>query len=269
VLAVFPMELFRKLTQPGDAAVNDNTITGLISTSGALAALSLLARFLPRVKGVLDVMLDVDNYLKLAPRTETARAQMAERFTSLLGYIVRSEFKYGTIIFVAHSQGSVIVADMLRYLKHCVSPEDEKKLPNIVLFTMGSPLRQLYARRFPWLYEWTRKPNGNLLGPDPSELLAVTKWVNVYRTGDYVGRNLWGQTDVTIKFEVPAVSDHVPWDPKSVDLHKIAGVRPNAIEFPIGAGAHTRYWDRHGEMVAATLDWLIATATTRSSPAAR
>jgi len=73
---------------------------------------------------------------------------------------------------------------------------------------MGSPIRQLLNRFFPYLYDWVRDfpDNGQeplpaptstpprLITipptPDPSDL-GVSFWANVYRSGDYVGRSLW------------------------------------------------------------------------------
>ena len=61
----------------------------------------------------------------------------------------------------------------------------------------------------------------------------MKEWVNVYRSGDYVGRALW--SDATAGTAV-------------------------GTEYCIGAGAHTHYWDRTAPMIADALDRLIADA---------
>ena len=85
---------------------------------------------------------------------------------------------------VAHSQGSVITVDLLRYLNSrgsaLLSPQRE-----IHLLTVGCPLRQLYAARFSALYGWAVNPQ--------IEPTGLASWTNAYGSGDYVGRNLWDE----------------------------------------------------------------------------
>lgn len=184
-----------------------------------------------------------------------------ERYASLLRYIcdrrldpVDPDSSYDALVIVAHSQGTVITADLLRYLQverrdrgqdweprlnRLFDTAGKDKLP-IYLFTMGSPLRQLYAQRFPHLYGWTSDKSHGKRGPVASEL-GIKRWVNVYRSGDYVGRRLWG-----------------------TELTDAAGFSPS--EFPgvghegeacIGPGAHTHYWDETADYVGLGLDSLV------------
>jgi hypothetical protein len=98
---------------------------------------------------------------------------------------------------VAHSQGTVIAADLLRFLcyqfqssEHDTSLEPLKEELPIYLMTFGNPLRQLYDLRFPDLYAWTFRPSLSTdEGPKPEDL-GVQAWINGYRSGDYVGRCL-------------------------------------------------------------------------------
>jgi hypothetical protein len=180
---------------------------------------------------ILDTLLDVDNYLRISPRGETPRACIAERCTSLLRYIggFRDEQgrPYDHLVIVAHSLGSLVAADLLRFLRDSNFPH-ENRMPSrdatldvfgfhgdkpvipVYLLTMGSPLRQLLDRFFPHLYGWVdERPDnsshdselGDALDrhpatisstelPDPVEL-SVKGWCNAYRSGDYVGRFLW------------------------------------------------------------------------------
>lgn len=236
----------------------------------------------------LDVALDVINYLRENPMDSTIRAQIFARYVSLLRYVCNWKSPidaagYDRIIIFAHSQGTMITVDLLRYLQVEHDPNlsylDEPD--RIRLFTMGCPLRQLYGLRFPHLYDWARHspskpgdpeavsktgtdesqssesdavpdaiwekttslPDDRL--PNPDRLLAVGKWVNAYRSGDYVGRNLWrSETD-----------DEV-YDPKVLSQDS----KKKRREFCIGGGAHTHYWDKTAPQIVAELDRLIANA---------
>ena len=132
-------------------------------TVGLFAFTRRLKSLLLRVRGVVDVLLDVDNYMREHPRRRTPRARIAARYTSVLRHLVAG--RYDTVVIIAHSQGSVISADLLRYLRvlerqhpGCLDSAGLRRLTttDLRLFTMGCPLRQLYAARFPHFYEWTQ-----------------------------------------------------------------------------------------------------------------
>jgi hypothetical protein len=262
-------------------------------TASAVTLTALRGRWDALARGlrpVLDVVLDVDNHLRDFPARATPRARIGARFASLLRYLCQwtdpradkdaNEDKedghgedgegeggrkeggkgggYDALILVAHSQGGVITAELLRFLRYQAqrqAPGVDKKdafldpslarlipgtpengaipLP-VYLFTMGCPLRQLYHLRFPHLYAWAGDP-------DP-EALGVVFWVNAYRSGDYVGRYLW-------RGEAGA-----PWSEATY-----AG--PRRKEYCVGAGAHTHYWDGTAPQVARELDALIEQAS--------
>ena len=66
---------------------------------------------------------------------------------------------------------------------------------NVLLLTLGCPLRQLYAQRFPDMYGWVVEPCGpGRTGPDPAAL-GIGRWCNRWGAGDYVGRWLWDPYD--------------------------------------------------------------------------
>jgi esterase/lipase superfamily enzyme len=79
---------------------------------------------------------------------------MAERFASLLRYVGsrravvdgKSAPFFDRIIIVSHSQGTVIAADLLRFLR-VTGAELGLVDGRFRLVTMGSPLHQLYAQR--------------------------------------------------------------------------------------------------------------------------
>jgi hypothetical protein len=255
---------------------------------------------------MLDAALDVDNYLREHPRDRTPRARIAERYVSLMRYLAHwrdgKDQPYRAVIIVSHSQGTVISADVLGFLQverdpelMAAGPGGSQRIPPFMLFTMGSPLRQLYGFSFPHLYRWLRDPTAawggrpratgrptRFGGPTPSDELHVvtppyipdnavpdpadlglTRWVNAYRTGDYVGRALW-RPDVP---DVTWVYRSAPSDaedrlapggangpPPTFVTEDLTGSRR---ELCLGAGAHTHYWDATARAVALELDRLV------------
>jgi len=258
-------------------------------TAGTLIAGSavVIAGFLVKyLSAVLDTILDVDTYLRTTPVKATPRALIAERYVSLLRHIHLSREadgsrSYDHIVVVAHSLGSLITADLLRFLHYDCMPgltnfafagPESEGLP-IYFFSMGCPLRQLLSRFFPHLYRWIREvpedsgiswpatqpgapiPAG--IPPLPSQL-RVKHWVNFYRSGDYVGRSIWtndvfGRTagaDSVGAYPDPVTADTFP------DHASLASAE--RVDACIGLGAHTHYWDRTAPDVSAQLDKLIA-----------
>lgn len=132
----------------------------------------------------LDILLDVDNYLRTSPLENAPRARIAERYVSLLRYIAqRRDLQdsrqpyYGSVIIVAHSLGALISADLLHFLKEepdeALQPlgygkrDQENAAIQIRLFTFGNPLRQLLNRFFPHIYWWVREEPDNGARPLP------------------------------------------------------------------------------------------------------
>lgn len=219
----------------------------------------------------LDIALDVANWLRFRPQENNPRATICRRYASILRHIAQwrdpvNNKGYDELVIVAHSQGTVITADLLRFLKreyastkvqesdpslaHFFASEAER-LP-ISLLTFGSPLRQLYNQRFPFQYHWAGSRTGLDTevgkfrhGPAP-EMLGVERWSNLYCSGDYVGRYLWyDHTDPHIW--------ELDW---SCDT-KTASCYPNTREKCLGVGAHTKYWSGTFPAVAEELDHLI------------
>jgi hypothetical protein len=268
--------------------------------SGAWLATSAigLAAFRGRFKGlmlgfgpVLDAVLDVDNYLREHPRSATPRARIAERYASMLRYLCKwrdatGKNGYDAIVFVSHSQGTVISADYLGFIKREIDPElpvltsnaqersqrdPGKDGPELYLFTMGSPLRQLYSAAFPHLFAWVQGEFGAWRQPmpDPSSKpaamgaptpakIGLERWVNAYRSGDYVGRALWRNEDADVVYRPYAGKTADYWtSPTIVVTEDEARTRR---EMCIGEGAHTHYWDATAKAVAVELERLIADA---------
>jgi len=151
-------------------------------------------------------MLDVDNYFQDPIDRQPPRAQIFSRFAALLDY-VRSR-GYSRLVIVSHSQGTVISADLLRYLGSTGRLHDYTGGMPLALVTVGSPLRDLYAARFPFLYRWMGGPPMSFEQALPSAAdLQLKEWINAYRAGDYVGRSIWTPPTDRTMFRVAAVSD--------------------------------------------------------------
>jgi hypothetical protein len=216
---------------------------------GALTIAALGARFTEtfgRLRVAIDAVLDIDNYFADPPNHMPPRARIYSRYASLLAWL--REAGYARIVIVAHSQGTVISAELLRYLNA------QARLPDIVgtlpvaLVTVGSPLRNLYAERFPLLYRWMGPRDA---GPASAGLtafaaarpaaqdLGATEWVNAYRSGDYIGRFIW-TTDSEANFDSKA---------------RRAGDR---TEFCLGAGAHTHYFSDDAVALAVEIERLVS-----------
>ena len=247
-----------------------------LNTGGALVAASAAAVVTAVAKyggSALDILLDVDNYLRSGPRDAAPAARIQERFASLLRYVSRwrSDGRgYDAVVIVAHSLGTAISADQLRLIERLRRTEDSHEpalteLPPVYLFTMGSPLRQLMNRFFPHRFWWVRDvpDNGWMpLGETPDELraagrplpssLGVAGWSNAYRSGDYVGRALWlGEW-----YSRTAGPD----DAGRVGERLKAFTAAHRWEACIGAGAHTHYWDGSAPDIADHLDEIIRRA---------
>jgi hypothetical protein len=259
----------------------------LILGGGAVVAVSaaaIIGLILKYGVVILDTLLDVDNYLRTVPVGQTPRARIAERITSLLRHVAAHRDAQGRpyqrLVIVAHSLGTLVAADLLRFLtistvKHPDPPLRSDGLRSdlhapavpVYLLTMGSPLRPLLNRFFPHLYEWvTPKPDNSSAmvelaaalsdppaeippgtAPEPQEL-SVNGWCNTYRSGDYVGRFLWSG----LWFRRNADSQGYG---AVVHINDAAPAR--RAEMCIGIGAHTHYWDRTAPDVADALHALI------------
>src|SRR5665213_208336 len=242
----------------------DVTNSSLIEGGGGLGALVFTALFTARrslekmaigLVTVIDILLDVDNWLREMPRDSNPKARILGRYASLLRYILNwkrdpldPSSGYDRIVILSHSQGTIVTADLLRFLSHeaassggwkAYDPQLERLGgdPFISMFTMGSPLRQLYNLRFPYLYGWAGFPR-------PAQLAGVGSWINAYRSGDYVGRGLWLEDVWT-----PVTALPLP----ALPLPNPAGT----TDYCIGAGAHTHYWDNTAPAIAYQLDLLI------------
>ncbi len=234
------------------SALSQAGLKPLIFTAATLAAaVSLLGGFLSRaVPGLrmpLDVALDVDGHFREFPRRAIPRARIFSRYVSLLEHVAAQG--YDRIVVVAHSQGTVISTELLRYLQFRAAQKVDTRVTELwtalnrsrlLLLTAGCPLRQLYAARFPHLYAWVTTEAANGGGPSAAQV-GVDRWVNLYTAGDYVGRWLWGPDDKSYA----QVTASPAW-----------GAAPEH-EACLGLGAHTHYFDLDQAHVARWIDWMV------------
>ena len=254
-----------------------NPLQALVfGAAGVGATLSLLggqlSRHIPSLRGPLDVAMDVDNHFREFPRTNIPRAHIFSRYAALLRHVQSQA--YDRVVVVAHSQGTVISSELLRFLASrtqlAPTPDDEpllddKPLPPVSLLTLGCPLRQLYGARFPGLYAWVTAKNGNVFGPRATDV-GVQRWMNAFCSGDYVGRWLWSNAAHQPELEHP-MANAVGHDPFGrVDVYTGFNPAPPAeaqlheareVEVCLGLGAHTHYLERDQTTVAWMIDWLV------------
>lgn len=218
---------------------------------GAVTLAALGSRFTQtfgRLRVAIDAVLDIDNYFADPPDRQPPRGRIFSRYASLLAYL--RERGYARIVIVAHSQGTVISADLLRYLQTQGRLTALLGARPVALVTLGSPLRDLYAARFPLLYRWV-SPRGTAFAEaaPAAAALGASEWVNACRSGDYVGRFLWTPDSEPARFAVAAL------DADGRVQARRAGDR---TEFCLGAGAHTHYFSHDAVALAVELDRLIA-----------
>jgi hypothetical protein len=117
----------------------------------------------------------------------------------------------------------------------------------IALVTVGSPLREVYAERFPLLYRWVGSGPAAFpaAAPNAADVGAV-EWVNAFRSGDYVGRFMWTPPGDAYRVAEVGAGGRVEADR--------AGDR---TQLCLGAGAHTHYFSNDAVALAVEIDRLI------------
>ncbi len=234
------------LGENGDVLVR----VGQWLAGGAVTITALGARFTEtfgKLRVALDAALDVDNYFQDPADNLPPRARIFSRYASLLADVCKRG--YSRVVIVSHSQGTVISADLLHYLVVTRRLRDYVGATPLSLVTVGSPLRDLYAALFPFLYRWMGAQPSSAFGsqPDPADL-QVTRWVNAYRAGDYVGRAIWTAQTAPAMFRVAALS---------ADGAVLATNEGARTEFCLGAGAHTHYFSNDAVALAVEIDRLV------------
>jgi hypothetical protein len=241
------------------------------ATLALTAAGGVLSRYAPWLRAPLDMALDVDNHFREFPRRAIPRARIFSRYVAVLKHVAAQG--YDRILIVSHSQGTVISADLFRYMKERAAhagrnPDDEVArvfadvAGKTMLLTAGCPLRQLYAARFPELYDWVLQKRGTTMGPAAADV-GVSHWVNAYATGDYVGRWLWSRTASGAEYptsQIDEIAGGETYTPSPIDTSDWRALMGQATEkdVSIGAGAHTHYFVLDQKIMASIVDAMIA-----------
>jgi hypothetical protein len=218
---------------------------------GALTIAALGSRFTKtfgRLRVAIDAILDIDNYFADPPNCQPPRARIFSRYVSLLRYL--RDRGYERVVIVSHSQGTVISADLLRYLHVQGRSREVVGDMTVCLVTVGSPLRDLYAERFPLLYTWMGSNAEGFATASPSAAdIGAQEWVNAGRSGDYVGRFIWTPKDKGARFRIAMIGE---------DGKVIASRAGDRTEFCLGAGAHTHYFSNDAVAIAVEIDRLVS-----------
>ena len=152
------------------------------------------------------------------------RCDIEARFTRVLDVMMRSK-QPDRVTIVSHSLGTIVATRCLgRWLTTNSLPE------GTVLVTMGSPVTHIYRRYFPDSFELR-------------EQLSSLKWVNIFRTDDFVGTWISGVRGVQ-NHHVPAAGHSGYFTDANVWEHLREeaglGLLPPATGPADGAGAGDR-----------------------------
>lgn len=204
--------------------LQDREIAELVALG--VPALLLLARLIPfspvspgaavggwleRLRTVLDIGYDVASYVRSGDTA--ARLAVATRYRALLIRLTQivhadGEVGYRSVIFVAHSQGTIYTAATLfgdmdrdppvyRLTDPLVGSDANRaatalrQMESVSFFSFGSPIRQTYDRRFPGQYAAWYLSSADQLDQKRKDLAPLNDtWLNMYRPADYVGREV-------------------------------------------------------------------------------
>lgn len=170
----------------------DNYLATLL-IGGASVALSIvgLSSGVHIARDLIDHQFEVQD---TSGRVKPRRQRIRDRLSTVAREIVQPD-RPDALVFVAHSQGSVIVLDyLLQPSAECATLLNLR--PHIVTF--GSPIQHLYQHYFDEYGKLSVQIN-NL-----SERLS--SWTNLYRVDDYIGRHIESQK--FIKNELMAPGGH-------------------------------------------------------------
>jgi len=153
-----------------DAVRITSSLAGIILGFGFVSTFLLVYLLSPLLKIVSDIF----RYAGDADYREEIQSRMVEKVRAI------GSLRDRRVFLVGHSLGSVIA---LNSLLRSDSPWSEAK--QIVLVTMGSPLKRLFNRFFP---EWCADPAS--MATYLAGQKRIVRWINVYRPFDPIGTRL-------------------------------------------------------------------------------
>jgi len=230
-------------------------LANLMATSNtyAIAVLmpmgSLILFLLPKMRGVLDIILDVVNHFYFrATQIKDAlddddefdirestfesgtlyfsrRDQILKRIKRILAHY-RDEYSHRPdLVMVAHSQGTVDVIETLN------DPEMDwlrNSFGKITLITMGSPVTHLYQHYFGNFYPGFSDRFWSTLHQH------VDRWVNIFRVDDFVG------LDIDFGHLPQTQEDCIAMNAERTDQCQLHFA--HCSNHPVGARGHVNYW---------------------------
>ena len=173
--------------------------TYVLDITALLAALAaaLLVRFAKQFQAAMTILKDIVTYIdnfdsfSVLGGTDSGRREayksrerIQARLNSLVEQFVEDEDP-DTIVFVTHSQGTVIAIDSIdNFGKQWIKRKGNVKNRAIKLITMGSPYTHIYNYYFAASFEAIsdRKSLNTT-----SKQALILEWKNVFRLDDYVG----------------------------------------------------------------------------------
>ena len=168
-------------------------MAGGAGLAALLAYLRILGSVRDASRGVLHIARDlVDHHYaatsmisrslsgsaRTEPETYPRRERIQKRMRELMASIANTEH-FDRVIFVSHSQGTVILHD---YLSSPQAAEDLSYAHRIDVVTLASPLTHLYKHYFP-AYDGVPGPTEGLTG-------KLASWTNMWRIDDPIGNRV-------------------------------------------------------------------------------
>lgn len=175
-------------------------------------------------RGILHIVRDIVDHQfaprftfsrRLLPRSidnrgeHPRRARIEQRLDVLMQELVAKE-KFDRLIFVAHSQGTVVLHD---YLSTKRDEESIRGAKSIDVLTLGSPLTHLYQYYF-------AKYAATSMGPQSLNPL-LTSWTNMWRVDDPIGNRIELLAGDFIKNEALRPGGHVDYWKEDAVCHAI------------------------------------------------